>query len=86
MSTQKRTVSAKIVRLREISCGVYKATAPGTSVYTGPYRVTPEFFSQTLETRGKRMGNNVTVEAITVSRTSNLSGGKTIYIGGLING
>jgi len=54
--------------------------------YDGEYSVTPEFFAQTLETANKIMENDVTVEAIVVSRTTNPSGGKTVYIGGNING
>lgn len=57
----------------------------GGEPYTGEYEVTPEFERQTLGTRGKLMSNDVTVNAITVSRTSN-DYGTTIYIGGLLNG
>ena len=52
--------------------------------YTGEYVVTPSFDSQTLQTTGKIMRDDVSVEPITVSRTSNLAGGNTVYIGGII--
>lgn len=85
MRKQERTVSARVVRLREVSCGVYKATAPGAPVYNGEYAVTPRFSQQILKTRGRSMKNDLTVDAIEVSRTENPAGGNTIYIGGMIN-
>lgn len=54
--------------------------------YTGAYNVDPKFEAQKLATNGKKMLDDVTVEAIEVQRVSNTSGGKTVYIGGLING
>lgn len=54
--------------------------------YTGAYNVDPKFTAQKLATNGKKMRDDVTVEAIEVQRVSNTSGGRTVYIGGLING
>ena len=54
--------------------------------YTGAYDVDPKFEAQKLATNGKKMLDDVTVEAIEVQRVSNTSGGRTVYIGGLING
>lgn len=51
--------------------------------YLGPYIVDPIFETITLETNDKKMTDDVTVNPIAVSRTSNLSGGITVYIGGL---
>ena len=56
------------------------------SAYEGDYVVKPKFEEQTLPTRQKVMGDDVTVNAIEVSRVTNQRGGKTVYIGGLING
>ena len=53
--------------------------------YLGPYVVDPTFREQTLETRNKLMTDDVTVNPIEVSRTSNPAGGITVYIGGIIN-
>lgn len=48
----------------------------------GAYDITPKpFESQTFETKGKRMTDDVTVRAIPYYETSNVSG-ITIYIGG----
>lgn len=56
------------------------------SVYDGDYEVTPKFQSQVLSTKGKSLVDDVSVKAISVSRTSNPSGGTTVYIGGIIDG
>lgn len=53
--------------------------------YPGPYVVDPAFSEQILETRNKVMTDDVTVNPIEVSRTSNPAGGITVYIGGIIN-
>lgn len=55
-------------------------------IYTGAYSAQPDFEKQTLNTKDKRMTNDVTVEAIEVQRVSNTAGGRTVYIGGTING
>lgn len=91
------TVSAEITREIDfraeitqcfpvLSGNVYRATQDGGTPYEGPYQVMPKFTHQTLSTKGMKMIDDVTVDPITVSRTSNPSGGKTIYIGGTING
>ena len=51
--------------------------------YTGPYTVKPDFSVQTLPTTDKTLRDDVTVEAIEVSRVSNQAGGTTVYIGGI---
>ena len=58
----------------------------GGDPYTGDYTVNPDFNGKTLETKGKTMGEDVTVKPIEVTRVSNPSGGTTIYIGGMTNG
>lgn len=84
---QERRIGGSVTSGARITTGtVQRAALPGGAPYEGPYEVTPEFSAQTLETKGKSMRDDVTVEAITVSRTGNPSGGNTIYIGGLING
>lgn len=54
--------------------------------YTGEYVADPKFYAQTLATAEKYMADDVTVNAIEVARTTNPAGGKTVYIGGIING
>lgn len=54
--------------------------------YAGPYIVDPAFNDQILDTDQKYMTEDVTVKAIAVSRTSNLAGGTTVYIGGVFDG
>ena len=54
--------------------------------YDGEYVVAPDFVSKTLATKDRFLRNDVTVLPIEVSRVSNPAGGKTIFIGGIING
>lgn len=50
--------------------------------YTGNYHVIPSFYwQQRLDTYGKAMLDDVLVDAIKVTETSNPQGGKTIVIG-----
>lgn len=50
--------------------------------YEGPYTVIPVLHdAQELETKGKRMADDMTVEAIPVVITSNPYGGRTVVIG-----
>ena len=58
----------------------------GGDPYEGEYTVNPDFIGKILRTNGKMMRDDVTVNAIEVQRVSNPSGGRTIYIGGEING
>lgn len=53
-------------------------------IYDGDYTIDPSFELQTLETENKLMREDVNVNPIEVSRVSNLSGGVTVYIGGII--
>lgn len=50
-------------------------------VYNGPYEATPGAHNaQILQTKDKRMINNVTIKKIPYYETSNVTG-KTVYIG-----
>ena len=53
--------------------------------YQGPYSVDPAFEDQVLETKETLLTDDILVNAIMVSRTTNPSGGITVYIGGNIN-
>ena len=53
--------------------------------YPGPYIVDPTFEDQILETKDTTLTSDVQVNAIMVSRTTNPSGGITVYIGGNIH-
>lgn len=55
-----------------------------TNPYTGEYIIDPDFEGQVLHTQQKYMTDNVTVNPIQVESVSNLSGGRTVYIGGII--
>ena len=53
--------------------------------YDGEYEVDPKFEDQTLDTKDKTLTDDILVNAIMVSRTTNASGGNTVYIGGIID-
>ncbi len=53
--------------------------------YDGSYTVIPEFEAQSLSTKNKLLKSDIEVEPISVSRVSNLSGGTTVYIGGIFD-
>ena len=54
---------------------------PTTEFYRGPYTAIPRMNSQTLATEGLLMANDVTIETIPVTYTTNTYGGKTVVIG-----
>ena len=49
-------------------------------IYEGEYEVTPKVTSQTLDTHGKKMTEDLVVKSIPYYETSNLWG-NTVYIG-----
>ena len=55
-----------------------------TNPYTGSYTIDPDFEGQVLQTQRKYMTDNVTVNPIQVESVSNIEGGRTVYIGGII--
>ena len=52
--------------------------------YTGQTTVDPDFNGTVLETAQKIMLSNITVNPIQVESVSNPTGGRTVYIGGII--
>lgn len=55
-------------------------------IYRGDYTVDPDFTKQSLPTKSKLMVDDIAVNAIEVQRVSNNAGGRTVYIGGIIDG
>lgn len=76
---------AVVIRSNAVLVG-HVALPVGYDKYTGDYVVKPEFQDRVLETSQKLMSSDVAVKAIEVQRVSNAAGGRTVYIGGLING
>jgi hypothetical protein len=62
---------------------ITKVTEYDVPSYTGQVVVNPKFEPVILQTAGKVMNQNVTVNAIEVQEMSNTSGGLTVYIGGI---
>lgn len=52
--------------------------------YTGETVVCPDFVGRTLETAHKFLAEDIKVSPIQVENVSNLSGGITVYIGGIL--
>lgn len=65
---------------------IHDVPISGAEVYAGVYNVEPNFEQQTLRTQNKLMRNDITVNPIAIASVSNNAGGKTVYIGGTING
>lgn len=57
----------------------------GSEMYYGDYTVVPSREEQVLATANKLMADNVTIEEIPYSVTSNTAGGTTFYIGKKVN-
>ncbi len=53
-------------------------------VYTGATTVDPDFDGTVLMTAQKVVNQNITVNPIQVESVSNPTGGRTVYIGGII--
>ena len=70
------------IRSPTIQADVYRATYTQETVpeYTGAYDVTPKTVAQTLETKDKKMKDNVSVLAIPYFEVSNTDG-ITVIIG-----
>ena len=63
---------------------VIKVTDYDAPVYTGETTVDPDFTWTVLQTAQKIVTNNITVNPIQVESVSNIQGGRTVYIGGII--
>ena len=53
-------------------------------VYTGGTNIDPDFDGTVLMTAQKVVNQNITVNPIQVESVSNIQGGRTVYIGGII--
>lgn len=53
-------------------------------MYEGEYEVSPDFDGVTLPTTNKTLSHDITINPIQVESVSNLEGGRTVYIGGII--
>lgn len=58
----------------------------GYGTYKGDYVIDPDWDTQKLDTKNKKLNDDITVNAIELQRVSNAAGGCTVYIGGLIDG
>lgn len=81
ISTSAKVSDRIITTNGELYLPVRGANLP---TYDGSYVVTPDWEEQTLETKDKVMSDDVTIQSIQLESVSNLSGGRTVYIGGII--
>ena len=76
-------LSGRIGRPNDMSGNINIDPSPEIESYDGDYIVIPKAFTeQVLETKGKKMEDNVTVKEIPYYETSNIDGGETVYIAG----
>lgn len=65
----------------EITLTIEEGSGGTLPYYTGAYEVTPRKQEQVLGTKNKSMRDDVTINPITYSETTNPEGGKTVVIG-----
>lgn len=81
--TSKIEISGTVSSAGKISGFVATSSGGGSPPYTGEYDVTPNVQNDiVLYTRNKLMTENVLVRKIPQHEVSNVSGGKTLIIGG----
>lgn len=88
---EKRTVSYRIdgtqynrgfrIKLPIVEREEENTPTPDIEVYEGPYVVRPTPAGRILDTEGKRMTDDITIQPIPYYEVSNGSGGETVYIG-----
>lgn len=74
ISSEEKTLAGVVPGTLELQ---YVIDAPE---YDGTYDVTPTVDGETLETAGKFMRDDVTVNAIPIFSVGNAAGGSTVYI------
>lgn len=77
-----KIVSGRLSGTSTLCGGVSIPTVIHNEYYDGETTVVPSDYDKVLHTNGKTMRDDVTVVAIPFFRTTNVSGGDTIYIGG----
>jgi hypothetical protein len=77
----KAAVHGRLQGKSALAGNMAAAYATHIETYNGDYEVTPKMEAQTLQTAMKMMRNDVQVKPIPIHRTSNASGGTTVYIG-----
>ena len=86
---QQRAVSIRApagVASKRVSLSALPVKAIDPPIYEGDYSFKPTFAGTVLETAGKKLEADITVDSIYVGDVSNTAGGITIYIGGEFSG
>ena len=84
VESQDKAIELSVNKRRKyIAMSIQKSTTP-IEEYEGPYTAVSQlYYGTTLETSGKRMADNVTIEPIPIHEVSNPKGGVTVTIGSL---
>ena len=89
--TAKGYLSGNITAKANLSGDITASGALGQTVtleqlpmYDGETEINPDFIGKVLRTAQKKMSDNITVNPIQVESVSNIQGGRTVYIGGII--
>lgn len=73
-------IKAELVGTLEAKVSAQIAGGGDREAYRGVYDVRPQWYAQTLETSGKIMMRDVSVESIQMSEVANPAGGNTLSI------
>lgn len=89
--TAKGYLSGNITAKASLSGDITASGALGQTItleqlpmYDGETEINPDFIGKVLQTAQKKMPDNITVNPIQVESVSNIQGGRTVYIGGII--
>lgn len=77
-------ISMNLSPIPQITGELTMPTYIDADMYDGAYEVDPDFDGVVLPTASKTLTRNISVNPIQVESVSNLSGGRTVYIGGII--
>lgn len=75
------TLVGKVTNAEFLKGNIFIPLSVKSATYDGDYEIIPKVNAQTIETKNKKMKENLTVLAIPYYETSNPTG-KTVYIGG----
>lgn len=82
VETQHKSMEMAVSKRRKYMVMEIEKSSTPPPVYEGPYNAVPRLYvGEILETKGKQMTDNVTIEPIPIWEVSNPQGGKTVTIG-----
>ena len=84
VATQDREMELSVSKRRKyMTLSIEKSTTPLPD-YEGPYEVESKlYYGQVLQTKDKRMAQNMVVNPVSIQSVSNPQGGRTVTIGSI---